>query len=195
MSLRGVIFDLDGTLVDSQLDFDAIRAEMGLPNGQPILEALEQMACGPDKDRCLAILRQHEQRGAHCATLMPHVEGLLEELTRCGVHQAILTRNSREAATLVLDRLGLKFAVVATREDVPPKPDPGGLLHICRLWNVPVDQVLFFGDYLFDLQAGRRAGMRTVLYAPAGLPAFADQADYVIRCFSEATPLVRELLG
>jgi len=41
--IRGIIFDLDGTLADSQLDFDAMRREMELPLGLPILEALTRL--------------------------------------------------------------------------------------------------------------------------------------------------------
>ena len=44
--IRGIIFDMDGTLVDSRLDYDAIRREMGLPAGMPILEGLEQVPDG-----------------------------------------------------------------------------------------------------------------------------------------------------
>ncbi len=41
MIVRGVIFDLDGTLVDSGLDFDLMRREMGLPPGKPLLESFD----------------------------------------------------------------------------------------------------------------------------------------------------------
>ena len=47
--IRGFIFDLDGTLVDSRLDFEAIRRDMGLPSRTPILEALERIAPGPER--------------------------------------------------------------------------------------------------------------------------------------------------
>jgi phosphoglycolate phosphatase-like HAD superfamily hydrolase len=43
MPIRGVVFDLDGTLVSQELDFEAIRREIGLPTGTPLLEALRQL--------------------------------------------------------------------------------------------------------------------------------------------------------
>jgi len=55
MGLKLVIFDLDGTLLDSPLDFDAIRCEIGLPDGQPILEALEGLP-PPERARAEAVI-------------------------------------------------------------------------------------------------------------------------------------------
>jgi beta-phosphoglucomutase-like phosphatase (HAD superfamily) len=55
--LRGLIFDLDGTLVDSRLDFEAMRREMELPAGTPILEALEDLPAHR-AERCREILHR-----------------------------------------------------------------------------------------------------------------------------------------
>jgi len=195
MPLAGTIFDLDGTLVDSQLDFDAIRRDMGLSAGQLILEGLEQMPEGDAKDECRRVLEHHEREGAARAVPIPGVEELLAELDDLQIVRAILTRNSRVSAETTLAKLGWEFSIVLTREDVPPKPDPAGLVRICAEWDLAVDEVLFFGDFAFDLQAGRNAGMRTVLYAPGDPPDYADLADYTIEHFRDAIPLVRQLAG
>src|SRR4051812_26544666 len=107
--LRGMIFDLDGTLVDSRLDFPAIRRDLGLPEGHAILEALALIPDGPAKEVMRRKLRTHEIRGAECATLFPGVAAMLAYLDELGVPTAVLTRNSRESTTLVLDRLQLRF--------------------------------------------------------------------------------------
>jgi FMN phosphatase YigB (HAD superfamily) len=64
MPVRGVIFDLDGTLIDSALDFDQMRADMGFAPGQLILETFESLPEGERKARCREILHGHEYRGA-----------------------------------------------------------------------------------------------------------------------------------
>lgn len=193
MRIAGIVFDLDGTLVDSRLNFEAIRRDMGLPNGRPILEALAEMPDGPRKAECLEILRGHELHGADVATLMPGVADTLAELAGQHRRLAVFTRNSREATDRMLARLDLDFATVLTREDAPPKPDPRGLLRICADWGMSADEACFVGDYLFDLQTGRAAGVRTVLYMPVREPDFAGQADFRIRHFSELIPLISQL--
>ena len=184
--LRGVIFDLDGTLVDSRLDFEAIRRDMGLPAGIPILEAVEQTSSSSERERLQTILHRHELAGAEQATLFEGVIEFLQWLETNGLRRAVLTRNSRASTDIVLARLGLAFDMVLTREDAPPKPDPAGLLVISRAWNIPPAELLFCGDYVFDLEAGSRAGMVTVLFAPVELPSFATQADTVLKHFRDA---------
>ena len=121
MNIRGVIFDLDGTLIDSRLDFDQMRRDMAFPDQQLILEGIEALTDENRKLECRAILRRHERQGADCATFMPGAVNLLSHLTGLGIPQALLTRNSRESTNLVLTRLGLEFSQVLTREDAPPK--------------------------------------------------------------------------
>jgi HAD superfamily hydrolase (TIGR01549 family) len=188
--LRGMIFDLDGTLVDSALDFEAIRRDMRLPSGKPILEALDLIPSGDEKEQMLSILHQHELAGAKRATLYDGVREFMEWLDRRKIRRAVLTRSSRESTEIVLNRLDLNFEMTLTREDAPPKPDPGGLLAICDAWKLPSADVLFCGDYLFDLEAGTRAGMQTVLFAPGATPDFAAQATYLLSCFHDATSLI-----
>ncbi len=184
--MRGIIFDLDGTLVDSRLDFEAIRRDMGLASGSPILETMGKIAPGPELDRMQEVLHQHELKAAHGAILFEGVLDLLRWIDEIPIPKAILTRNSRICTDLVTNRLNLQFSQVLTREDAAPKPDPAGLLAICKYWNLPPAEVVFCGDYLFDLEAGRRAGMRTILFAPGNLPEFADQADLVLRAYHTA---------
>ncbi|MBM80167.1 MAG: phosphatase [Planctomycetaceae bacterium] len=193
MDIRGIIFDLDDTLIRSGLDFDAIRQDMGLQPGQLILESIEQMDDPKRQADCLRILREHELRSAHQSTLIPGVTDFLSDLQAREVKTAVLTRNSRETVSIVFERLDLNFSIALTREDAPPKPDPSGLEMICQQWGVESSQVLFFGDFGFDIQAGQRAGIHTVLFAPGDLPEFASEADSVLRDYSAAAALIDQL--
>jgi HAD superfamily hydrolase (TIGR01509 family) len=194
VNIRGMIFDLDGTLVDSGLDFPLMRREMGLPEGTHILEGLAEIPPGARLDECLRILDRHEQEAAERATLMPGAGELLAALTARNIPQAVLTRNSRTGTSRVLNRLGLSFPCVLTREDAPPKPDPAGLLKICSIWQTRVAEVIFMGDYLHDINCGRNAGMRTILYAPKGAPHYSLLADFCVSSFAEAACLIDGLL-
>ncbi len=190
--IAGILFDLDGTLVDSRLDFARIRQEIGLPEGQPILEAIEQM---PEDEarRCHAILDQHERAGAERARLLPGVAQLLATLSARALPMGLVTRNSRVATELTLDRLDLHFDIVLAREDAPIKPDPAAILMACATWGIAASQAVIIGDYRFDLEAGKRAGAWTVLYtrgrAVKDLP-FTAEAHLVMHDFRDPTALL-----
>ena len=170
--VRGIIFDLDGTLVDSRLDFDAMRHEMGLPAGVPILEGLANIPDGQVRDRMLEVLRTHELRGADESVLFEGVLEFLSHVNHVGISTAVLTRNSRETTERTLNRWGLSFSQIVTREDAPPKPDPAGVRLIARRWGLPTHQIIVIGDET---------------------PTFANEADFSLRDFREAVKLLDQL--
>jgi HAD superfamily hydrolase (TIGR01549 family) len=186
--VQGIIFDLDGTLVESHLDFDLMRREMELPDGAPVLETILTL----DEDRarrCWQILERHEQQGAHRAELVPGVREFLGSVAARGLPQAILTRNGRRFAGETLRKLSLQFDPVMTRDDGPIKPRPEAIWEICKKWALEPSQLVIIGDYRFDLEAGRAAGTRTVLYTRQGALAnrtWAAQADFLLHSFEEA---------
>lgn len=162
LPIRGVIFDLDGTLVDSALDFEQMRREMELEPGRPLLEALAELS-EPRAAHCRQILERHERAGAERARLMPGVAEMLGELQARGILRAVFTRNAREIALATLARVGIELEMVVAREDAPPKPDPTGIWRICETWKLSRREAAMVGDYVFDIEAGRRAGVWTVL--------------------------------
>lgn len=192
MPIRGLIFDLDGTLVDSRLDFDAMRAEMCLPDGMAILEALTKLPTD-HAARCKEILHRHEQAGAERSTLLPGVREMLESATRRRWHQAIITRNSRPVTQATLRGVGLHFPHVMTRDDGPVKPHPWAIEHLCREWQVHPRDVVMIGDYRFDVECGRAAGARTVLLTGENEPhryPNQEQADLVLSSLADQVLLL-----
>jgi HAD superfamily hydrolase (TIGR01509 family) len=163
---RAVIFDLDGTLTEPLLDFDAIRKEIGLAPGLAVLEQLDAGGAAV-RARGEAILRRHELDAIRRATLSDGCVELLARLAALDVPAAILTRNTREVVDTFAARFALAFAASFTREDGPPKPSPAGALHLCRQLGVAPADALAVGDYKFDILAGRAAGCRTALVAAA----------------------------
>jgi HAD superfamily hydrolase (TIGR01549 family) len=185
--IGGIVFDLDGTLVDSRLDFEAMRAEMALPPGLPILEGLGRLPA-EEAERCRAILDRHERAGAERATLLPGVGELRAALAERGIRQALATRNSRQITDATLRKLQLPFEIALTRDDGPVKPDPWPVLYVCRRWRLPPGEVVVIGDFRFDIECGRAAGCRTVLLTHAPDPARypnPEQADLVLTSLAE----------
>ena len=192
MAITAVIFDLDGTITEPCLDFDQIRAEIGIAAG-PILEAMETMD-PQQRGRAEAILHRHELHAAQNARLNP---GVHEVFAYCRQRQyplALVTRNRRDSVQRVCSQHGLAFDCVVTREDGPVKPDPFAVLHACRTLNVDPADTLVVGDYLFDLLSGRAAGARTVLLASApNHRDFLHHADFVISSLTELPTIMATL--
>ena len=135
---RAVIFDLDGTLTEPVLDFDAIRAEIGLPPGLPILEQLEALdagGAGARRGDHGAARARRRSRAPPCPTAAPICSATCGELE---IPIAILTRNVREVVETFARTFAFRFHAVYTREDGPPKPSPAGALALCRAaWASP----------------------------------------------------------
>jgi HAD superfamily hydrolase (TIGR01509 family) len=87
-----------------------------------------------------------------------------------GLRRGLVTRNSRKSVDVVLARLGLRFDADVTREDAAPKPAPEPVWLACRQMGLSPAEVLFVGDFEFDMLAGRRAGAH-------GPPAKSEQAS------------------
>jgi HAD superfamily hydrolase (TIGR01509 family) len=189
---RAVIFDLDGTLTEPVLDFDAIRAEIGLPGQVPILEHLDSLTVA-GRGRAEAIMLRHEREAIARATLADGCADLLGRLRGLQIPIAILTRNVREVVETFARMFTFQFHAVYTREDGPPKPSPAGALALCRALGVAPAHTLAVGDYKYDVMAGRDAGCRTVLVSREALAAHelvdCGSPDLVVKSLRELLPL------
>lgn len=185
-----VIFDLDGTITEPRLDFDAIRREIGLPKGRPILEELEA-ASPQQRALALAVLDRHERRAAQDSTLHVGARETIVKLRSSGYPVAILTRNSRKWTNVVLEMHDIQVDAVRCRDDGAIKPSPAPVLDICRELGVQPEQSWVVGDHRFDMESGRQAGTRTILMlGRREKPDFADLADYVVQRLPEIIPVI-----
>ena len=193
MSIKAVIFDLDGTITQPYFDFDVIREEMGLDrNSGPVLESMEKMSLEQRKE-AEQILHSHEERAVVESSLNPGAQETLDALRKAGISIGILTRNRRYNALAIAEKHNLKFDAVVGREDGPVKPSAFGVLRICKQFNVEPRETLLVGDYLFDLLCARSAGAVAVLLANSTQAAeFAEHADFCIEEISQILQIVEE---
>jgi HAD superfamily hydrolase (TIGR01509 family) len=188
--ISAVLFDLDGTLVDSGLNFQALRAKLGWPTNLDLLAYLANLPCPDERAAAEQVIHEFEMAGAASSVWMPGAKALLELLIARGLATGIVTRNTRAAFELCKNRLAMPALEVISREDAPAKPDPEGLLMLAARFSVSPANTIYVGDYLYDLQAAKAAGMRSCLYDPKGSAIFSDQADMTIRHFDELSGLV-----
>ncbi|MEC4725488.1 HAD family hydrolase [Shewanella sp. D64] len=182
--IQGVIFDLDGTLADSNPDFEGLRLELSIKPGADILGYIESISDPKLAAQAKEIVERYELESSNKATWIAGAEQLIELFTALQLPLAILTRNIPAAAAITLANLGLEIDLVLTRFDAKAKPHPEGVELICQKWQLEPANILFIGDYLYDLQTANNAGTKSVLYSPALIPDYASEADIVCRCYT-----------
>tara|TARA_R110001592_G_scaffold112297_3_gene310362 strand:- start:205 stop:846 length:642 start_codon:yes stop_codon:yes gene_type:complete len=194
-NVSAVLFDLDGTLIDSGLDFQLLRKNVACPAEVDILSYLADLPTPQQRAEVEQTIHEFEMAGAALSTWMPGAEALLEALARAGISTGIVTRNTRAAFDVCSKRLAIPPIAVITREDAPAKPDPTGLLNLAAKFSVLPENAIYVGDYVYDLQAARAAGMRSCLYDPDGDASFADLADIRIRHFDQLATLLNAAIN
>jgi len=191
MSIKAVIFDLDGTITQPYFDFDAIREEMGLARDSgPVLESMEKMTA-QQRQEVEKILRYHEQKAVTESRLNAGAKQTLSALRAAGVHIGILTRNRRSNALAIARKHNLKFDAIIGREEGPVKPDAFGVLQLCEQFGVQPEETLLVGDYLFDLLCAKAARAVAVLLTNHNRAGeFAEHADLCIENISRVLEII-----
>lgn len=161
--IKGVIFDLDGTLVESNLNFTQMRADVGCPQKEDILTFIANMKCEQEKAKANNTVLQHELTDAQNANWLPLGKQMVDKVLANNLPIAIVTRNCREATAIKIANNNIPIEYVLTREDAPAKPDPTALLHIANHWQLQPEDCLYVGDFIYDQLAAENAGMRWLL--------------------------------
>jgi HAD superfamily hydrolase (TIGR01509 family) len=170
MTIRAALFDMDGTIYESGIDWLALREEIDIPwDGRPILAQLAE-ADEETRARGTAALHRAEAEGAANGNLIAGTIELLNYLHKRGVRCALVTNNSRRSASTVLDRHELPFDIVLTREDGPSKPAPDLFLAALDRLGVDPGCALVIGDAHLDVLAAHAAGVPEVILV--GSPAW-----------------------
>lgn len=183
-ALKAVIFDLDGTLVDTASEFvvvvQTLRTEYDLPPLEPErirasvsngARALVTLALGTvetdpvfERQR-LRLLELYGEVLGSSARPYPGIEDLLAELAARGIGWGVSTNKPRAYAAPLLDRLALQpplGSLVCPDDVTERKPHPESLLRNCRELGCEPQQAIYVGDHQRDIEAGLRAGMFTI---------------------------------
>ncbi|KAJ6719330.1 hypothetical protein OIU79_007065 [Salix purpurea] len=184
--LRGVVFDMDGTLTVPVIDFASMykavlgeteyrRIRQENPSGIDILHLIESWS--PDEQRkANETILDFERRGLERLQIMPGAAELCGFLDSKKIRRGLITRNVKQAVDLYHQRFDIMFSPALSREFRPYKPDPAPLLHICSTWDVQPNEVMMVGDSLKDdVACGKRAGAFTCLLDEKGKY---DSADF-----------------
>ena len=186
--IKGVLFDLDGTLTRMNIDLSKVRKRLNIKEG-PILEYLNNLK-PEERDRGYRLLEEVEDKAVRSARLQKGARRLLDFLSEKGIKKGIVTRNSRSSVNIILKRYSLSFDVILTREDAPVKPSGEPLLLAGRLLNEKPSELIFIGDYKFDILSGQAAGVRTILLVNESSRKFVPLADCAVNSLLDIRDII-----
>ena len=184
-----ILFDLDGTLVDTAPEIsdalNALLAAEGLPTIEPALvrswigNGTRELLVRTLQHLALRGIRDAGEPGAadalmpafgmhymaHCgraSRVYPQVEAVLDALREHGKRLCVLSNKEERFAFTVIERHGLRdyFELLIGGDTLPTKkPDPGGIRHCMRLFGADAESTLLVGDSEIDVTTARAAGV------------------------------------
>ena len=179
--IRGIVFDFDGTIVDSmQMVFSALNDALKRRNLPTIeIELLGRMAGLPVID--IISSKAHITKAAakevekdvfktytsFCRTscqLLPHVESTLKTLKSKKIKLGLFTTTPTKPLMAVEKKFSLKdyFDIMIAKEDAENKPNPEGLNKIVKEFGIRKDECLYVGDSPIDILTGKAAGIKAI---------------------------------
>lgn len=182
--IAGVLFDFDGTLALSRIDFSSMRRGVmeviggfGLEEdhyrGLYILEAIEEASAQLGRENAAAaarlyrtaheLIRDMELEASRGCQLVPGAREALLALGERGVRIGVITRNCRRAVEQAFPDIGHHVHLLLSRDEVRRvKPHPDHLLAALSLLEIPREQAVGVGDHLSDIRAAKELGLKAV---------------------------------
>lgn len=205
--LHGVIWDMDGVLIDSmEIHFNVWReifSQFGVPFerklfnrhfGTTNLETIHTVLgdrLSHQEALALAEKRQalFEQAAFHQARLIPGVMHWLEFFQRNQISQAVASSNAQQFIEAIADHLKIScfFNAIVSAENLASKPDPAVFLEAAKRMQVKPAQCLVIEDAMAGVEGARRAGMRCIAVTTTNPPSALFSADLIFPSFSALT--------
>lgn len=205
-TLRGIAFDMDGTLTQACIDFQLMRQRAGILTGD-ILEELEKMEPAAQQ-KARAAIWEVEQEALDRMQIMPGVPDLCRFLDERRIPRGLITRNVKTSVDYFHAHDGFGLAAfspslgrecgLAFEPALRFKPHPDSLLHVCSVWGVAPSEAMFVGDSpKDDIVCGNRAGAWTVLLDEEGRYTEADlqgeaKPHFTVSRMSDIVQLLQE---
>ncbi len=158
------LLDWDGVIAETKLDFSAVRERYYGGRKALLLEEADTLS-HKDRESLMKDLRDLEIEGALNAVPVPGALELLDKLTSKKISYAIISRNSTESIEIAAKKIGVTLPEHVWSRDNSKyiKPDPRALTEAAAAMGTPISECVLVGDFIYDIQCARRAGMRAIL--------------------------------
>jgi HAD superfamily hydrolase (TIGR01509 family) len=179
--IKGIVFDFDGTIVDSmQMVFNALNDALkkrSLPSieiellgrmaGLPIIDIINAKAHISESTAKEIEKDVFEEYTSFCRTrcqLLPHVESTLKILKSRQIKLGLLTTTPNKPLQTIVKKFSLEdyFDIMIAKEDAKNKPNPEGLEKIINKFGIEKYECLYVGDSPIDILTGKASGIKTI---------------------------------
>ncbi|MGE5631581.1 MAG: pyrophosphatase PpaX [Caulobacteraceae bacterium] len=211
MKYKYILFDLDGTLIDTnKLILDSFKhtyrkhlgreveeAEILKYFGEPLIDTLRRYSEENAEEMFKTYIEFNEAQHDSSVSLCGNIKELLKELKKSGCVMAVVTSKRRKIAVRGLELFDIRkyFDLEVTLEDTElHKPNPAPVLKALELLGSKPEEALMIGDSIFDIHCAHGAGVKAVLVkwsAAKGHQEESDAADYVINETCELVNIVK----
>lgn len=154
------LFDMDGTVFESYLDWAMIRKVLDIGSGD-ILESIYEKNDSKSMGK-MALLEQFERENTHRTKPKDHFREFLNFLQDQRIRTALITNNNRQNTEYLLNKFNFEFDLIMTREMKLWKPNPAPMTFAMSSLRVPVSRTVSIGDSRYDIQASLKAGIEQV---------------------------------
>ncbi|BAK74651.1 HAD family hydrolase [Arcobacter sp. L] len=180
---KTIIFDLDGTLLDSiediAISMNKVLKELNLPihkiedykyfvgSGVDVLveNALKESSQDMKKEVSRRFKKEYDQKLHENTKPYEGIYELLDELKKLDYNLAVLSNKPHDFTVQYVDYLFKDYGfkeVHGQKVEVPRKPDPIGAINIAKALNIPCEEIFFVGDTLVDMKTAKSAGMKAI---------------------------------
>jgi HAD superfamily hydrolase (TIGR01509 family) len=157
-AIKLAIFDMDGTVFESYLDWSRIRKELEIETN-----ILKEIYNGDRVDyRRLEILERYEADNTLKTRPVRGITEYLSYLRNRGIKTALVTNNNRKNTDFLLEKFDLVFDTVVTRETGLWKPEPDAFYYVMKMFDSKPGEIVSIGDSHYDIRASKAAGIDTI---------------------------------
>ena len=207
---KAILFDIDGTVLDTQeFVFEGVKyalAQIGYPYpsekdikkvmGKPLVEFYSSLLPEIESDKLSRLHRQFQEKNYHLIKPFPKTKKIIAELKRKGYLIAAVSNRMRESLiySLKLSEVFEYFDVIVAADDVVnPKPHKDHLLVALEYLKIQPEEAFMVGDTENDILAGKNAGVKTVgvTYGWMGKDIAKHKPNYVIDDMDQLTEILK----
>jgi HAD superfamily hydrolase (TIGR01549 family) len=192
MIIKGIIFDMDGTIVDAPYDWMKIKSDLDTKS-KPILQFLQELE-EPEKTKKWNLLEKYEREATEKAVLKEGIFDFLDFIKQHQIKSALVTNNSLENVSYLINKFKFHFDLLLSRESGLWKPSAKPFQKVLNKLQITNQECCVVGDSLFDVYAAEATNIEHIFILNGDREKFSSVAVEVLPGYTELQARIELLL-